>query len=712
MSAKKDLVDVKENVFMNLSKVGEGVKSDSVSKSSGECDILGTSQLIGASKDGEAVTSADGDINANACTNEKHDTACSNSNDKLPTLLVEELSIPEDVNTKDILNSSENNTEVSKEDCSAMDGDRLGESELDENGISCNRDVQKPILNSELPSGTPDYKKGNTCTRCCDDLENCDFDNAAAVGNDIKGSCLGGKDDHTRDSSETSTRKTFNGFCDSSVENQPSGQSQKSGTNGKNSTQSPNVHIAINDDESSNDKSSQNPESHARINQSDEVDNVLQDKLSGVSQDRDKVTPNGSYENCVACISNEDVASETDKILPNKFSNLSLSTNKDALIHSQTSVNKDTLVDNDRVKIEEYVNKIVHSAMTEFFQNDIDISRENPKSQSFSTNDDALVRSQTSVSKDTLVGNDRVRIEEYVNKIVHTAMTQFLQNDIDISRENPKSHTRNTTLESNEPDNFLRNRLSGLSLNDTSSNESHEYSAVKSETDASLPDKLSHSSQNKNVDISMPSQTSLDNEHNDEKLKEYTVDGVVKQCTQSDVSRLSATKTDGVAECQSSVMDTPLLKKIDPERIRGFASKIVSDAIKHGLQRVCSGLLKSEESSMKDSVILREAKHEEVEGSVDSENSENLTGDSQSEILSGNHSLGCMDDIKSNVMSVESCLKRFCSPELLEGDNKFICEQCNRIENENVQENAEEENEKEGETDEENDAKGLLLQVF
>ena len=634
-------MDVKENVFMNLSKVGEGVKSDSVSKSSGECDILGTSQVIGASKDGEAVTSADGDINANACTNEKHDTACSNSNDKLPILLVEEMSILEDVNTKDILNNSENSTEVLKEDCSAMDGDRLGKNELNENGTSSNRDVQNPILTNELPSETPDCKKGNTCTRCCDDLENCNFDNAASVGNDIKGSCLGGKDDHTRNSSETSTRKTFNGFCDSSVENKPSGESQKSDFDGKNSTQSPNVHIAINDDESSNDKSSQNPESHARINQSDEADNVLQDKLSGESQDTGKDTPNGSNENCVTCTSNEDVASETEKILPDKFSNLSLSMNEYALVHNQTSVNKDTLVENDRLKVEEYVNKIVHSAMTQV-----------------------------------------------------------------LSRENPKSHTRNTTLESNESDPFLRNKLSGLSLNDTSYNESHENSAVKSETDASFSDKLSHSSQNKNVDTSIPSQTSPDNEHNDEKLKEYIVDGVVKQCTQSDVSRLSPTKTEGVSECQSSVMDTPLLKKIDPERIREFASKIVSDAIKHGLQRVSSGLLKSEENSMKDSVVLGEAEHEEVEGSVDSEN---LTGDSESEILSGNHSLGCMDDIKSNVMSVESCLKRFCSPELLEGDNKFICEQCNRIENEKVRENAEEETENEGGTDEEDNQKGLLL---
>ena len=51
-----------------------------------------------------------------------------------------------------------------------------------------------------------------------------------------------------------------------------------------------------------------------------------------------------------------------------------------------------------------------------------------------------------------------------------------------------------------------------------------------------------------------------------------------------------------------------------------------------------------------------------------------------SEILSGSHSLGPIPSINSNIMSVESCLGRFCNPEILDGNNKFICEECNRAE--------------------------------
>ena len=61
-----------------------------------------------------------------------------------------------------------------------------------------------------------------------------------------------------------------------------------------------------------------------------------------------------------------------------------------------------------------------------------------------------------------------------------------------------------------------------------------------------------------------------------------------------------------------------------------------------------------------------------------------------------------MEEIKSNAMSVESCLKRFCSPEVLEGNNMFICEQCNQHE---TDEEGGEGNE-EGEA-EDNDNKGL-----
>lgn len=61
-----------------------------------------------------------------------------------------------------------------------------------------------------------------------------------------------------------------------------------------------------------------------------------------------------------------------------------------------------------------------------------------------------------------------------------------------------------------------------------------------------------------------------------------------------------------------------------------------------------------------------------------------------SEIFQGNHCLGNMDNIPCNVMSVESCLKRFCTPELLDGKNLFLCEPCNEARKEKSQKNDDE----------------------
>ena len=145
----------------------------------------------------------------------------------------------------------------------------------------------------------------------------------------------------------------------------------------------------------------------------------------------------------------------------------------------------------------------------------------------------------------------------------------------------------------------------------------------------------------------------------------------------------------------------------ESQKVREYVNKIVDDAFEQFCRNDSTCLLSPEElqSSVTDAPTDFERIREYVNNVVENAFEEIFHSSSstrRSEILCGGHSLGSMEDIKSNAMSVESCLKRFCSPEVLEGNNMFICEQCNQHE---TNEEGGKGNE-EGET-EDNDDKGL-----
>ena len=177
---------------------------------------------------------------------------------------------------------------------------------------------------------------------------------------------------------------------------------------------------------------------------------------------------------------------------------------------------------------------------------------------------------------------------------------------------------------------------------------------------------------------------------------------------------ISPEKTDFKTGCFKSNVDehphasTSLsLDQNDYEKIKEYVGKIVQNAFNLYLDRNSStsrdnGLSKIEDISQEKTSKCGEI---ETESSVDSKDLEMLDTATvaRSEILCGNHSLGNMEAIKSNATSVENCLKRFCTPEILEGSNMFICEQCNQH-----KDTEEDKSNEDDEADETND-KGLTI---
>ena len=137
-----------------------------------------------------------------------------------------------------------------------------------------------------------------------------------------------------------------------------------------------------------------------------------------------------------------------------------------------------------------------------------------------------------------------------------------------------------------------------------------------------------------------------------------------------------------VDECQDAVASLSLNQN---DYVKEYVERIVQEALNFCLVRNSLAIRENGVSQMEGVVGERNSKsgetgHEQDESSVDPKDieSDDTETVSRSEILRGNYSLGNMEAIKSNANSVENCLKRFCSPEILDGSNMFICEQCNR----------------------------------
>ena len=230
-----------------------------------------------------------------------------------------------------------------------------------------------------------------------------------------------------------------------------------------------------------------------------------------------------------------------------------------------------------------------------------------------------------------------------------------------------------TKFEGNEADG-LTDKLANLSLDndrDISNGSLEDRVSFNKITDSEtrVHEMTGNDNFIENKQTKLPLNGENTNSKESQKVREYVnkiVDDAFEQFCRNDSTCLLSPEDQTNTELQSSVTDAPTdfpLNKNDHERIREYVNNVVENAF------------------------------EEIFHSSSS---------TRSEILCGGHSLGSMEDIKSNAMSVESCLKRFCSPEVLEGNNMFICEQCNQHE---TDEEGGEGNE-EGET-EDNDDKGL-----
>ena len=172
-------------------------------------------------------------------------------------------------------------------------------------------------------------------------------------------------------------------------------------------------------------------------------------------------------------------------------------------------------------------------------------------------------------------------------------------------------------------------------------------------------------------------------------------------------------------ECSTrSDADNTPKENCDEQLIEQYAKQIVKDALTHALHDTPStSPLKENSSKLAEEDMARLCDSEQCHRDADQTQTEtgmctevftNFAGEneiSESRILCGSHSLGSMGNIKTNVMSVESCLKKFCSPEILDGNDKFICEECNR--DETKKEVIVLEQDEDEEADEESDDKGI-----
>jgi hypothetical protein len=738
-SVEEDVTNVKENGLM----VDDRVKSEPVLELSGsdfdinkirDCDVSATSQhdVIDTAQDRVTATSGHDE-------NGTHDSRILNSEEESSSIHLDQMHNSEE--NKDFAESSnedntmknEKNMDVLSEEPLVNGGDLLESSQSSENinGISKNEDFGTPVQNNEISSENQirDSDNGKICCGGALDGHDCKTESLLeSNGEDV----LNSSDKQQQDcqNNEISSENILGG-CESGINGKTGCTDASDGKDCKNESV---LHSNTADVSNSTDEGQTlcytSPISHNLSNDSDNdvvlaenktgvpVDNKaeyispncetsdmndicvnsIQIKSTGPSQDGDAGGINSKESNQIPV--SEIADSETGQALENKLSNLSLESNKGNSNRSPESpafVTKFEDDDADKLTQDKLCN-----LSTDKNRDSSNGSHEDPVS--FNKTIDSETHETTGSEHDDFTGNtstvlpqngdsknskENKNVLDYVNQIVDDILESCFHNistslseeaklkvETDISFECKKIKE-----EYNSPANF------SLKENDFG--------------EAMCKDEFRSSVNESAVSLSS-SQT--DKEKNQEYAKKIA-ENAHEEFLHSDSNSLLSRDAQSHSEIRSSVTNTPT--KTDHEKIQEYVKKIVDDALRQCLHidattRKQDSLSKFEDMSKDETSDSRNIEN-------NSENlelvpgTENVSAVSRSEILRGNHSLGSMEAIKSNVMSIESCLKRFCSPEILDGDNMFICEQCNQ----NNTEEEEEETNDEDEKEDSDDDKGL-----
>ncbi|CAB3992006.1 ubiquitin carboxyl-terminal hydrolase 16-like [Paramuricea clavata] len=679
-SVEEDVTSVTENELIDLAKVDDRVKSEPVVESSdSDFDInkirdCATSQhdVIDTSPDGVTATSGDDE-------NVTHDSRILNLGEESSSIHSDKMHNSEE--NKDFTESSnedntmknEKNMDVLSEEPLVNGGDLSESSQSSENinGISKNEEFGTPVQNNEISSENQirDSDDGKICCGGALDAHDCKTESLLqSNGEDV----LNSSDKQQKDcqNNEISSENILGGS--------ESGINGKTGcidaSDGKDCKNESLLHSNTADVPNSTDEGQTlcytSPISHNLSNGSDNdvvlaenktglpIDNKaeyicpncetsdmndicvnsIQIKSTGLSQDGDAGGINSEESNQIPA--SEIANGETGQALENKLSNLSLESNKGNSNRSHESPAFVIKFENDDA--DKLTQDKLSNLSTDNNRGSSNGSHEDPVS--FNKTVETETHETTGSESDDFTGNkstvlpqngdgknskENKNVLDYVNQIVDDILESCF-------------HKISTSL----------------------SEEANKMSRAKFETDMSFECKKIKEEYNSPANISP--------KENDFK------------------------KTMCKDEFKSSVNDSAF-SQTDEEKIQEYVKKIVDDAVKQCLLSDATttrhdNLSKFENFSKDETSDSRNIEND-PENLESVPGTENVSAISRSEILRGNHSLGSMEAIKPNVMSVESCLKRFCSPEILDGDNMFICEQCN-------QNNTEEEEEEEETNDE------------
>ena len=625
-SSEKDLSNVKEHVSMNLAKVDE----DGVNVTSRH-DVTGTSQATGTSGNDDAETTSPLDFveDPSAVALDRKDN-------------FEERN---DVNDERIMVDG-NNIGISNQECLNKCGGSDNTSEMGEGEVSNHIDSGKPLRNNKISQGNRECQEGSLLKE--NDVSNsahnqhkdCEMTSENTVG-DCENSRLDEEVDEDNANSLQSNGKDLSNFKEQ--------QEQKALLGFEEMINNSDSNVVSSDVKGNGESEDTRSSCKASVNSDHEKNGICKDSLEnhGTCQSQDGEADGMNFE-------------ESNEAGINSRENQS-DRSKDSQNSSHNNASSLAKFEGDEA-VESISEKLSKLSLDNNNKNSPNESQENPVS--------FRVNSETCAQKNT-----------------ETESHAFVENSTALSPNSDWENAKESQCVRGFVDQLLDNLIENVmhEILTSVSEEVKKTSDAKVETENHLECKTTNEKLKSLADCS-PQGKNIDKTAHE--LKEYSANETAVCSLPPNEEEFA--ESEAVKKLQSSSSNTrnsSSFNEEDSEKIREFVSKIIDEGIEQALRSISTTQKdedgsKNEDNSKDKSLESRKLESEEFNGDLENleavSEPDDASGISRSEILSGNHSLGSMEEIKSNSMSVESCLKRFCSPEVLEGNNMFICERCNQ----------------------------------
>ena len=678
-SVEKDLLNVKENVLMNLAKVGDKTESGLNHKVS-EYDVSMTSQHDVIYTSQVTATAGNEDAEMTTGNNDQQDNSTINSVEVASAVNLEEKSdLAEENRTK-----NEDDVNILKQECFVKDDSRDNDTDTKASEISNDEDFEIPDRKNgiSLQNQTRDIDNDGDDEACCGSAldsqtyqdESLQKDN----GNDVL-NCAENEQQDCQNNDITS--KNIARDCSESDFDEKSFPGEE--LNGR---YDKNVGLLQSNGEQLLNSSDKGQQEYYTSLESNEISNACDGNNTSLENDEASLSVDGKAEqvrpNC-------ETFCNTDSDISNSVTN------------EQTGPSEDGSADGIHLKEDTKI------SVDKASENDVGNGK-------LDSNKNSLNPSHATPAPVTKVENNEA------NKTISNTLPSLSSNnnDKDISngnQENPvcfnkAGETCVDEMTDRQSDHFIENKSTAISQNSEckNANESQKVRAYADEIADGTIQSVLHNisaglSEEKAKEMShakVENDTSCEDETTNEKYSlEQTILNV--ECRDSvgetlASSPLNENNIEKFVESESTLPSFEAPKSLslheDNNEIQEYTNKMADVVLKESYRSISTtrkneGVSKVKDISKGESSESGKLENHGINGAtIDSQNLEadlepdDVSANAKSEILCGNHSLGSMDEIKSNVMSVESCLKKFCTPEMLEGNNMFICEQCNQHE--------------------------------